>query len=177
VILAYFFYPNATHRIDAFLSGGSEFDQVDLAMRTLVAGGWSGTGLWLGARKNALPEAHTDYIFSVIGEEFGLISCAVVVILYCAIVLRVLLRLVDEEDLFTVLAATGLVAQLAGQAFINILVNLQLFPSKGMTLPLISYGGSSTIALLLGVGFLLAITRRNPYLTRETFHLGELTRK
>lgn len=177
VVAAYFLYPNATHRIDNFLSGGAEFDQVDLAMRTLVAGGWSGTGLWLGARKNALPEAHTDYIFSVIGEEFGLVSCAIVVILYCAIVLRVLLRLVDEEDLFTVLAATGLTAQLAGQAFINIMVNLQLFPSKGMTLPLISYGGSSTIALLLGVGFLLAITRRNPYLTRETFHLGELTRK
>jgi cell division protein FtsW len=177
VIAAYLFYPNATHRIDAFLTGGAQFDQVDLAMRTLVAGGWTGTGLWLGARKNALPEAHTDYIFSVIGEEFGLIACAAIVILYCAIVLRVLLRLVDEEDLFTVLAATGLTAQLAGQAFINIMVNLQLFPSKGMTLPLISYGGSSTIALLLGVGFLLAITRRNPYLTRETFHLGELTRK
>lgn len=177
VVAAYLFYPNATHRIDNFISGGAEFDQVDLAMRTLVAGGWTGAGLWLGVRKNALPEAHTDYIFSVIGEEFGLLACALVVILYCAIVLRVLLRLVDEEDLFTILAATGLVAQLAGQAFINILVNLQLFPSKGMTLPLISYGGSSTIALLLSVGFLLAITRRNPYLTRETFHLGELTRK
>jgi cell division protein FtsW (lipid II flippase) len=85
-----------------------------------------------------------------------------IVVLYCAIVVRVMLRLADEEDLFTVLAAAGLTAQLAGQAFINILVNLQLFPSKGMTLPLISYGGSSTIALLLGVGFLLAITRRNP---------------
>ena len=169
LLLAYLFYPNATHRIDAFLSGGSEFDQVDMAMRTLLNGGWAGTGLWLGTRKMALPEAHTDYIFSVIGEEFGLIACAVVVMLYCAIVMRVLLRLLDEDDLFTVLAAAGLTAQLAGQAFINILVNLQLFPSKGMTLPLISYGGSSTIALLLGVGFLLAITRRNPYLSRETF--------
>jgi cell division protein FtsW len=169
LLLAYLFYPNATHRIDAFLSGGSEFDQVDLAMRTLLNGGWSGTGLWLGTRKMALPEAHTDYIFSVIGEEFGLIACAIVVLLYGAIVVRVLLRLLDEDDLFTVLAAAGLTAQLAGQAFINILVNLQLFPSKGMTLPLISYGGSSTIALLLGVGFLLAITRRNPYLSRETF--------
>ena len=167
--LAYLFYPNATHRIDAFLSGGSEFDQVDLAMRTLLNGGWGGTGLWLGTRKMALPEAHTDYIFSVIGEEFGLIMCGVIVLLYCAIVARVLLRLLDEDDLFTVLAAAGLTAQLAGQAFINILVNLQLFPSKGMTLPLISYGGSSTIALLLGVGFLLAITRRNPYLSRESF--------
>ncbi|WP_018075596.1 FtsW/RodA/SpoVE family cell cycle protein [Novosphingobium nitrogenifigens] len=168
VIAAYLFYPNATHRIDAFLSGGSEFDQVDLAMRTLLNGGWGGTGLWLGTRKMALPEAHTDYIFSVIGEEFGLIMCGVIVLIYCAIVMRVLLRLLDEDDLFTVLAASGLTAQLAGQAFINILVNLQLFPSKGMTLPLISYGGSSTIALLLGVGFLLAITRRNPYLSRDT---------
>ena len=177
VIAAYLFYPNATHRIDAFLSGGTEFDQVDLAMRTLLNGGWSGTGLWLGSRKMALPEAHTDYIFSVIGEEFGLIACAVIVTLYCGIVVRVLLRLIDEDDLFTILAAAGLTAQLAGQAFINILVNLQLFPSKGMTLPLISYGGSSTIALLLGVGFLLAITRRNPYLSRETIHIGELVRK
>jgi cell division protein FtsW len=177
VIAAYFLYPNATHRIDAFLSGGSEFDQVDLAMRTLLNGGWTGAGLWLGVRKMALPEAHTDYIFSVIGEEFGLWVCAAVVIVYCAIVVRVMMRLLDEEDLFTVLAASGLTAQLAGQAFINIAVNLQLFPSKGMTLPLISYGGSSTIALLLGVGFLLAITRRNPYLSRETFTLPELPRR
>jgi len=88
-------------------------------------------------------------------------------VVYLALVTRVLLRLIDEDDLFTVLAATGLTAQLGGQAFINILVNLQLFPSKGMTLPLISYGGSSTVALCLGVGFLLAITRRNPYLQRE----------
>jgi cell division protein FtsW len=174
--LAYLFYPNATHRIDSFLSGGSEFDQVDLAMRTLLNGGWSGSGLWLGSRKMALPEAHTDYIFSVIGEEFGLVACAAIVILYCAIAVRVLLRLIDEDDLFTVLAAAGLTAQLVGQAFINILVNLQLFPSKGMTLPLISYGGSSTIALLLGVGFLLAITRRNPYLSRETFDFKEAQR-
>lgn len=176
VVLAYLFYPNATHRIDSFLSGGSEFDQVDLAMRTLLNGGWSGTGLWLGSRKMALPEAHTDYIFSVIGEEFGLIACAAIVMLYCAIAVRVLLRLIDEDDLFTVLAATGLTAQLVGQAFINILVNLQLFPSKGMTLPLISYGGSSTIALLMGVGFLLAITRRNPFLSRETFDFREANR-
>jgi len=173
VALAYLFYPNATNRIDAFISGGSEFDQVDLAMRTLLNGGWSGTGLWLGSRKMALPEAHTDYIFSVIGEEFGLVACALTVVIYAAIVLRVLLRLMDEDDLFTILAAAGLTAQLAGQAFINVLVNLQLFPSKGMTLPLISYGGSSTIALLLGVGFLLAITRRNPYLSRETFDFRE----
>ena len=171
VIAAYMFYDNARHRIDAFLGGGTAFDQVDLASRTLLAGGWTGSGLWLGTRKLGLPEAHTDYIFSVIGEEFGLIVCAIIVILYLAVVARVLLRLMEEEDLFTTLAATGLTAQIGGQAFINILVNLQLFPSKGMTLPLISYGGSSTIALCLGIGFLLAITRRNPYLRRERVSL------
>ena len=167
LVAAYVFYDNARHRIDAFLGGGTAFDQVDLAQRTLLAGGWAGSGLWLGTRKLALPEAHTDYIFSVIGEEFGLLACMVVVTLYLAIIVRVLLRLVEEEDLFAVLAATGLTAQLGGQAFINILVNLQLFPSKGMTLPLISYGGSSTVALCLGVGFLLAITRRNPFIKGE----------
>ena len=165
----YFLYDNARHRIDAFLGGGTAYDQVDLASRTLLAGGWTGSGMWLGIRKMSLPEAHTDYIFSVIGEEFGLVTCALVVLLYLAFTVRVLVRLVDEEDLFTILAAAGLTAQMGGQAFINILVNLQLFPSKGMTLPLISYGGSSTVALCLTVGFLLAITRRNPFLTREKF--------
>ena len=174
IVAAYMFYDNARHRIDAFLGGGTAFDQVDLAERTLLSGGWTGSGLWLGTRKLGLPEAHTDYIFSVIGEEFGLLVCAVVVLVYLALIVRVLLRLVEEDDLFTVLAASGLIAQLGGQAFINILVNLQLFPSKGMTLPLISYGGSSTIALCLGVGFLLAITRRNPFLKRDPFTLREL---
>ncbi|MCE2841655.1 MAG: FtsW/RodA/SpoVE family cell cycle protein [Novosphingobium sp.] len=174
VTLAYLFYENGRNRIDAFLGGGTAYDQVDLASRTLLSGGWTGTGIWLGKRKMALPEAHTDYIFSVIGEEFGLIMCLVIVALYVAIVLRVLLRLLKEEDLFTTLAAAGLTAQLGGQAFINILVNLQLFPSKGMTLPLISYGGSSTIALCLGVGLLLAITRRNPFIEREAFKIGDM---
>ncbi len=164
---AYFFYDNARHRIDDFLGGGTAFDQVDLAERTLLAGGWTGSGLWLGIRKMNLPEAHTDYIFSVIGEEFGLLVCALIVALYLAILLRVLVRLADEDNLFVLLAGAGLVTQIGGQAFINILVNLQLFPSKGMTLPLVSYGGSSTIAVCLTVGLLLAITRRNPYLKRE----------
>lgn len=174
VVLAYMFYDNARHRIDSFLGGGTAFDQVDLAQRTLLAGGWTGSGLWLGTRKLGLPEAHTDYIFSVIGEEFGLLACLVIVVLYLALVARVLIRLLEEEDLFTTLAAAGLIAQIGGQAFINILVNLQLFPSKGMTLPLISYGGSSTIALCLGAGFLLSITRRNPFIRRERFSLSSM---
>lgn len=168
VTAAYFLYDNARYRIDAFLGGGTAFDQVDLAQRTLLAGGWTGTGFWLGLKKMNLPEAHTDYIFSVIGEEFGLLVCALIVLLYLAILARVLVRLADEENLFALLAAAGLATQIGGQAFINILVNLQLFPSKGMTLPLVSYGGSSTIAVCLAVGLLLALTRRNPFLTRET---------
>jgi cell division protein FtsW len=172
--LAYMFYDNARHRIDGFLGGGTAFDQVDLAQRTITAGGWTGTGLWLGIRKMNLPEAHTDYIFSVIGEEFGLIMCAVIVLLYCALVMRALTRLVGEDNLFALLAAAGLITQFGGQAFINILVNLKLFPSKGMTLPLISYGGSSTLAVCFTLGLLLAITRRNPFLARENGGLRDL---
>jgi len=165
--LAYVFYDNARHRIDGFLGGGTAFDQVDLAQRTLLAGGWTGSGLWLGIRKMNLPEAHTDYIFSVIGEEFGLITCAIIALLYCALVLRALLRMVHEDNLFALLAVVGLITQFGGQAFINMLVNLELFPSKGMTLPLISYGGSSTLAVCFTLGLLLAISRRNPFLARE----------
>jgi cell division protein FtsW len=171
VVLMYFTYDNGRNRIDNFLFGGTAFDQVDLAEKALLNGGWTGLGFWMGTRKFALPEAHTDYIFSVIGEEFGLLACVAVVILFLAVLVRVLLRLVGEEDLFTVLATSGLAAQFGGQAFINILVNLQLFPSKGMTLPLISYGGSSTVAVCLAMGLLLAITRRNPYIKRDTFSL------
>ena len=174
VTVTYFVYDNARHRIDSFLVGGTAYDQVDLAQRTLLAGGWGGSGLWLGLRKLNLPEAHTDYIFSVIGEEFGLWVCGLLVLLYLALVLRVLMRVIEEEDMFVVLSATGLTALLGGQAFINILVNLQLFPSKGMTLPLVSYGGSSTIAIALTVGLILAITRRNPFLRRQTPGLARL---
>lgn len=174
LVLMYFTYDNGRNRIDNFLFGGTAFDQVDLAQRTLLNGGWTGLGFWMGTRKMALPEAHTDYIFSVIGEEFGLLCCMVVVGIYIAILARVILRLLEEEDLFTVLAASGFAAQFGGQAFINVLVNLQLFPSKGMTLPLISYGGSSTVAMCLCMGLLLAITRRNPFIKRETFSLRAL---
>ncbi|BDI60473.1 cell division protein FtsW [Qipengyuania nanhaisediminis] len=164
---AYFLYDNARYRIDSFFAGGTAFDQVDLANRTLLGGGWTGSGLWLGTNKMRLPEAHTDYIFSVIGEEFGLLMCAVILMLYVAIIVRALLRLVDEDNLFALLAGAGLATQIGGQAFTNMLVNLGLFPSKGMTLPLVSYGGSSTLAVALTFGLLLAITRRNPFLERE----------
>ena len=169
VILAYFFYPVATVRIDGFLFGEGDNFQVENAMRTLTAGGLFGMGPGAGTRKFGLPEPHTDYIFSVIGEEFGLIACLAIALLYLTIVARVLIKLLDEENSFAILAAAGLTIQFGLQALINMAVNVQIAPSKGMTLPFISYGGSSMLALSIGMGLLLAFTRRNPYLTRSPY--------
>ncbi|MEO5773055.1 MAG: putative peptidoglycan glycosyltransferase FtsW [Sphingomicrobium sp.] len=169
VILAYFFYPVATARIDGFLFNEGDNFQTENAMRTLTAGGLFGMGPGGGTRKFGLPEAHTDYIFSVIGEEFGLIACLAIACLYLAIVARVLIKLLDEDNSFAMLAAAGLVIEFGLQALINMAVNVQIAPSKGMTLPFISYGGSSMLALSIGMGLLLAFTRRNPYLSRSPY--------
>jgi cell division protein FtsW len=169
VVLAYFFYDVATQRIDEFLFGTGDNFQVQNAMRTLTAGGLFGMGPGGGTRKFGLPEPHTDYIFSVVGEEFGLIACLAIATLYLGIVARVLIKLLDEESTFAILAAAGLVIEFGFQALINMMVNVQLAPSKGMTLPFISYGGSSMLALSIGMGLLLAFTRRNPYLTRSPY--------
>jgi cell division protein FtsW len=169
VVLAYFFYDVAQIRIDGFLFGEGDNFQTENAMRTLTAGGLFGMGPGGGTRKFGLPEPHTDYIFSVIGEEFGLIACIGIACLYMAIVARVLIKLLDEESSFAILAAAGLVVQFGLQALINMAVNVQIAPSKGMTLPFISYGGSSMLALSIGMGLLLAFTRRNPYLNRSPY--------
>lgn len=174
VVAAYFFYGTARTRIDNFLFPTKEAAlndryQIEMAHATLTEGGLTGTGPGGGQMKFRLPEAHTDYIFSVIGEEFGLISCAVIVLLYAAIVIRVFMKMLDEEDAFVLLAASGLAAQFGVQALINMAVNTGIAPSKGMTLPFISYGGSSMIALSIGMGLLLAFTRRNPYLKRSPY--------
>jgi cell division protein FtsW len=169
IVLAYFFYDVATARIDGFLFGEGDNFQVENAMRTLTAGGMFGMGPGAGTRKFGLPEPHTDYIFSVIGEEFGLIACLAIAVLYLVIVARVLVKLLDEESSFAILSAAGLTIQFGLQALINMAVNVQIAPSKGMTLPFISYGGSSMLALSIGMGLLLAFTRRNPYLSRSPY--------
>lgn len=177
IVGAYFFYGTARRRIDSFLfpsddAALSDRYQVEMAHDTITAGGLTGTGPGSGQAKFRLPEAHTDYIFAVIGEEFGLIACAVIVLLYAAIVIRVFMKMLDEEDAFRLLAASGLAAQFGVQALINMAVNTGIAPSKGMTLPFISYGGSSMIALSVGFGLLLAFTRRNPYLKRSPYAGG-----
>ena len=171
LVLTYMFYENGRQRINDFLGLGivedTGPDQTELAHRTITNGGFMGVGPGGGQAKFRLPEAHTDYIFSVIGEEFGLFACIAVALVYFAILVRVLLRLLDEEDNFTILAAAGLTTEFGMQAIINMGVNAQIFPSKGMTLPFISYGGSSMLALCIGVGLLLAFTRRNPFMDRR----------
>ncbi len=172
---AYVFYGVARRRIDAFLFPGIEGEgagdhfQTNAAHSTLTAGGWTGTGPGGGTAKFGLPEAHTDYIFSVIGEEFGLIACSIIALVFLAIVVRVFVKLLDEQDEFKLLAASGLAVQFGAQALVSMAVNTGLAPSKGMTLPFISYGGSSMIALSIGMGLLLAFTRRNPFLTRSPY--------
>lgn len=169
IALAYNFYPVATQRIDAWIFGTEGLTHDKMALATLTNGGFIGLGPGLGVKKYSLPEGHTDYIFSVIGEEFGLLACMVIAILYFSILVRIIIRLLDEKDQFVVMAVTGLGAQFCGQAMINIAVNLGVFPSKGMTLPFISYGGSSILALSMTCGLILALTKRNPYLDRSLY--------
>ncbi len=169
VAAAYLFYPVATQRINNFLFAQGDTYQTDMAHGTITAGGLFGTGPGGGEMKFRLPEAHTDYIFSVIGEEFGLIACAAIAILFLAMAVRVFVKLLDEDDPFLILAGAGLITQFTIQAFINMSVNIGIAPSKGMTLPFISSGGSSMIALCGGFGMLLAFTRKNPYLTRSPY--------
>lgn len=169
IVSAYLFYDTARLRIDGFLFSEGDTYQTDMAHATITAGGLLGSGPGGGEAKFRLPEAHTDYVFSVIGEEFGLIACIAIALVFLAIVVRVFLKLLDEQDEFKLLAAAGLAVQFGLQAFINMAVNVQIAPSKGMTLPFISYGGSSMIALSMGMGLLLAFTRRNPYLNKSPY--------
>jgi len=158
---AYFLFHHVRERVDRFLApGGSDAYQVIRAKQAFGSGGLLGRGPGEGRIKDVLPDAHADFIFAVTGEEFGFVVCTVIVALFAFVVLRCLIRLLKEHDLFVILAATGLVAGFGLQAFINMGSTMALIPTKGMTLPFISYGGSSALAIALGMGMLLALTRR-----------------
>lgn len=164
-VAGYFFIPHIQNRIDAFLNpAAADTYQVDTALNAFRAGGFFGVGPGEGMVKRVLPDAHTDFIFAVAGEEFGTLACIGLLLLYTAIVVRALSHLLEEEDAFAVLAAGGLAALFGLQALINIGVNLSVIPAKGMTLPFVSYGGSSALAVALGMGMVLALTRRNRFL-------------
>ena len=158
---AYVVLPHVTARIDGFLdpAAGDRY-QVERSIEAFMNGGLFGRGPGEGTIKALLPDAHSDFIFAVAGEEFGVAACLVIVGLFAFVVLRGFTRLLQEDRLFVVLACAGLLAQLGLQALINMASALHLMPTKGMTLPFISYGGSSLLALALGMGMLLALTRR-----------------
>jgi cell division protein FtsW len=162
---AYFLFPHVTRRVDHFLNPdyGDKFGdryQVNQSLEAFMNGGFLGQGPGEGTVKKYLPDAHADFIFAVAGEEFGMILCLLLVCVFAFILLRTFCRLFDENNIFVVLAVTGLVVQFGLQAVINMASTLSLMPTKGMTLPFISYGGSSMIAQAIGMGFVLGLTRR-----------------
>ncbi len=160
-VTAYMMFPHVQSRVHRFLdpSVGDNY-QVNTALEAFGYGGFLGRGPGEGRVKDVLPDAHADFVFAVVGEEFGLIICLLILCLFAFIVLRGFLRLLQENDLFIVLAATGLLTAFGLQAFVNMASSLHLIPTKGMTLPFVSYGGSSVFAIALGMGMLLALTRR-----------------
>lgn len=160
---AYLFMPHVASRIDRFINPDhGDTYQVDTALNAFTHGGVSGVGPGEGSIKFVLPDAHTDFIFAVAGEEFGLFACTVLLLLFGVVVWRALRTALDERDHFIQLAASGLAILFGLQAVINVAVALSLLPAKGMTLPFVSYGGSSMLAVAFGVGMLLALTRRRP---------------
>jgi cell division protein FtsW len=166
-LLAYEFVPHVRVRIEKFIdpavgtTAGDTF-QVDTAVESFISGGFFGKGPGEGTLKRVLPDSHTDFIFAVTGEEFGVLFCTAIVALFAFIVIRGLILSSKNEDSFCRFASAGLVMLFGLQSAINMAVNLRLMPAKGMTLPFISYGGSSLISLALGMGFLIAVTRRRP---------------
>jgi cell division protein FtsW len=160
--LAYFLFEHVRDRIDRFLDPSSTVYQTDLALKAFGRGGWFGVGPGAGTVKYTLPEVHSDLVYAVAGEEFGLALCAIIVVLFCLLTVRLLLRSAQSKDPFAQLACAGLAVAVALQAFINMGVAVSLLPPKGMTLPFISYGGSSLFAVALTMGFALALIRRRP---------------
>jgi len=176
-LLAYRFSDHVHERIQRFLdpssvSGVADTFQVDTALSALRSGGWLGRGPGEGVWKRSLPDAHTDFVFAVTGEEFGMIACLGLIAFFGLIVMRGLWLASRNQDPFSRFAAAGLTIMFGVQSWINMAVNLRAMPAKGMTLPFISYGGSSLLALGIGMGFLIALTRRNLTISSDPHSLG-----
>jgi cell division protein FtsW len=158
-VLLYTLLPHVRRRFDQFMYGKGGNYQIDKVMDAFANGGLFGRGAGEGIVKDSIPDVHADVVFAVVGEEFGLIVCLLLVGVFAFIVLRGLLRLMREQDVFVVLAGGGLISGFGLQAMVNLFSTLGMMPTKGMTLPFISYGGSSAVAVGLGMGMLLSLTR------------------
>jgi cell division protein FtsW len=163
LVVAYWTIPHVAKRIKRFLdpASGDTF-QVDTAVESFFRGGWFGQGPGEGTVKRILPDAHADFVFAVAAEEFGIVLCLVLAALFAFVVLRALSKALRNDDAFSRFSIAGLAILFGAQSAINMAVNLALIPAKGMTLPFISYGGSSMISLAYGMGMLLAFTRERP---------------
>ena len=165
LISAYFLFPHVAQRIDRFLFGnlqdkwGQDY-QIFQSYEAINKGNWFGVGPGEGLIKRNIPDAHADFIFAVAAEEFGIIFCTIIIVLFTIMVLRAIRSAMVERDLFVSLTCTGIAFQVGLQAFINIASSIGLLPTKGITLPFISYGGSSMLATCLGIGIVLSCTKR-----------------
>tara|TARA_Y100000588_G_C13981652_1_gene807477 strand:- start:338 stop:922 length:585 start_codon:yes stop_codon:yes gene_type:complete len=162
-VLAYIFISHVNIRIDTWLQtffNPDPFTQISVSLDSFKSGGLFGKGPGQGVLKEKLPEAHTDFIFAVAGEEFGFIFCCIIVLLFLIIIIRTLLKLLKIDNPYIIISILGLISSFGLQVLINILSSLDLIPTKGMTLPFISYGGSSMISTSVLLGFLLSLTKK-----------------
>jgi cell division protein FtsW len=171
---AYFFFNHVAQRINRFLTGEGDTFQTDRSIEAYVEGGWLGRGPGEGIVKRGLPDSHADFVFPVLGEEFGILVCMVVLAVFAFVVLRSLSHALSEPDPFPRLAVGGLTVLFGAQHLINIGVSLELLPAKGMTLPFLSFGGSSLIAVAFGMGMVLALTRERPDRRAQRRSLSDL---
>ncbi|GAA4662744.1 putative peptidoglycan glycosyltransferase FtsW [Bartonella pachyuromydis] len=162
IVFAYFSLHHVRERINGFLTGEGDTFQVDVGREAILNGGWFGQGPGEGTVKRMIPDSHTDFVFSVAAEEYGIILCLFIMMLFGFIVIRSLYIAMNTRDSFIRLGITGIAMMIGFQSAINMAVNLHLIPPKGMTLPFISYGGSSMVAIAFSMGILLGLTRRWP---------------
>ena len=167
ITAAYLFFPHVAGRMDRFITGEGDNFQVDTGLQAIVHGGWFGQGPGEGSVKRILPDGHSDFPFAVAAEEFGIIVAIGLVLVFGFIVIRTLRHALRSQDAYERLAIAGLVILFAMQSMIHLSVNLKLIPAKGMTLPFISYGGSSLIASAITMGFIIALTRQRPEMRRR----------
>ena len=161
-IFSYFIFDHVQSRINSFLGGisGSDTYQIDLSIKAFQNGGLLGKGPGQGILKERIPDANTDFIFAVAGEELGLIFCLVIILIILSIIVRTLINVLKVEDTYKIIAISGLICSFGLQCLINIFSSLGLIPTKGMTLPFVSYGGSSMISISILFGFLLSLTNK-----------------
>lgn len=164
---AYIFFPHVAGRMDRFITGEGDNFQVETGLQAIVHGGWMGQGPGEGTVKRILPDGHSDFPFAVAAEEFGILLAIMLVLVFAFIVMRGLSHALREKDAYVRLTTSGLITLFAVQSMIHLSVNLKLMPAKGMTLPFISYGGSSLIASAIAMGFVIALTRQRPEMRRR----------